>query len=445
MSLARIAPSSGSRLAGIEGLRAVAACSIVVYHCWLLASPTEAPSLGPLGRTVFPNLPVGVTLFFALSAYLLYRPFAAALIRAEARPSVSVFLRNRALRIFPAYWVILLVSALILGTVYVRESPFDLGTGGLLHRPGTFVATALLVQNYSPNTYFSGIGPAWSLAIELAFYVTLPLFALLAWAAASRATTRSGRTLAALTPAALLLAIGLSGKAAAAHLVPPQAGYGWFGWVGDWNSVLERSFWAQADLFAFGLVVAVLRVEWEDGRLRVPSWVPAASLAGAVLVAIGTAKLLSDGHIGFHKYGTLMALACGLLLTSVVLPGGDRQRKSLLVRILEVRPIVAVGLVSYSLFLWARTPDPVVARARVDAEWLRRIRCEPGGGRGSRGVALLPHLSIRRAPRPSAKGSATRRGIGDRCQGSAGGPLGLLHVLKMTGSLMRPHLYCSRP
>jgi peptidoglycan/LPS O-acetylase OafA/YrhL len=372
MSLARIAPSSGSRLAGIEGLRAVAACSIVVYHCWLLASPTEAPSLGPLSRTVFPNLPVGVTLFFALSAYLLYRPFAAALIRAEARPSVSVFLRNRALRIFPAYWVILLVSALILGTVYVRESPFDLGTGGLLHRPGTFVATALLVQNYSPNTYFSGIGPAWSLAIELAFYVTLPLFALLAWAAAGRATTRSRRTLAALTPAALLLAIGLSGKAAAAHLVPPQAGYGWFGWVGDWNSVLERSFWAQADLFAFGLVVAVLRVEWEDGRLRVPSWVPAASLSGAVLVAIGTAKLLSDGLIGFHKYGTLMALACGLLLTSVVLPGGDRQRKSLLVRTLEVRPIVAVGLVSYSLFLWH---EPLI-------RWLRERGMTLSGSAG---------------------------------------------------------------
>jgi peptidoglycan/LPS O-acetylase OafA/YrhL len=369
---ARMAPSSGTRQAGIEGLRAFAACSIVVYHCWLLASPTEAPSLGPVSRTVIPNLPVGVTLFFALSGYLLYRPFAAALIRAEARPSVSVFLRNRALRIFPAYWVILLVSALILGTVYVRESPFDLGTGGLLHRPGTFFATALLVQNYSPSTYFSGIGPAWSLAIELAFYLTLPLLALLAWAAAGRTTTRSGRTLAALMPAALLLAIGLSGKAAAAHLVPPQVGYGWLGWVGDWNSVLERSFLAQADLFTFGLIVAVLRVEWEDGRLRFPSWIPAACLSGAVLVAAGTARLMSDGHIGFHKYGTLMALACGLLLASVVLPGGDRQRRSLIVRALEVRPIVAVGLVSYSLFLWH---EPLI-------RWLREQGLTLSGSAG---------------------------------------------------------------
>jgi hypothetical protein len=45
MSPARTAPSSGTRLAGIEGLRALAACSIVVYHSWLLASPTVPPSV----------------------------------------------------------------------------------------------------------------------------------------------------------------------------------------------------------------------------------------------------------------------------------------------------------------------------------------------------------------------------------------------------------------
>ena len=352
MPAARIAPSSGTRLAGIDGLRAIAACSIVVYHSWLLASPAGPPSLSALGRTVFPHLPVGVTLFFALSGFLLYRPFAAALIRAEVRPSLSAFLRNRALRILPAYWVILFVSALILGTVYVRDSPFDLATGSLLHRPATLAATALLVQNYNPDTYFTGIGPAWSLAIELVFYVTLPLLALFAWAAARHTVTRSGRRVAALIPAAILLLVGLSGKAAASHLVPPKVGSDWVGWVGDWNSVLERSFWAQADLFAFGLVVAVLRVEWEDGKIRSPSWFSAVALTGGGFIAVGTAILLSQSLIGFHKYATLMAVACGLLLASVVLPGGDLLRKSMLLRFLEFRPIVFVGLVSYSLFLW---------------------------------------------------------------------------------------------
>ena len=291
MSPARIAPTSGTRLAGIEGLRAIAACSIVVYHSWLLGSRSGTPSLGALGRTVFPHLPVGVTLFFVLSGFLLYRPFAAALIRDEVRPSLSAFLRNRALRIFPAYWVILLVSALILGTVYIRYSPFDLGTGSLLRRPGTLAATALLVQNYNPDTYFTGIGPAWSLAIELVFYVTLPLLALLAWAAARHTATRSGRRVAALIPAAILLLVGFSGKAAASYLVPPGLGSGWVGWVGDWNSVLEGRIWAQADLFAFGLVVAVLP-GGVGGRKdpTSPSWFSVGSLTGGALIVVGTAN-----------------------------------------------------------------------------------------------------------------------------------------------------------
>lgn len=352
MGASRVAPSSGSRLAGIEGLRALAASSIVVFHCWLLASPSGAPRLGLASRIVFPNLPVGVTLFFSLSGFLLYRPFAGALMREQDRPRLSAYLRNRALRILPAYWVILLVAGCLLGTVFVRESAYDLGTGNLVGRPGTLAASALFVQNYHPSTFFSGIGPAWSLAVEVVFYLVLPCLALLASLAARRAMSRTGRRLAALVPAAALLAIGLSGKAAATYIVPPRAGFGWVGWVGDWNSVLERSFWAQADLFAFGLIVAVLRVDWEDGLLRLPRWWPWAGVSVAALVAVATVRLQLQGRIGNHKYATLMAVACGLLLASVVLPGGRSTARWRLVRTLEYRPIVFVGVVSYSLFLW---------------------------------------------------------------------------------------------
>src|SRR5919109_4752033 len=154
MGASRVAPSSGSRLAGIEGLRALAASSIVVFHCWLVASPSGAVRLGVMSRFVFPNLPVGVTLFFALSGFLLYRPFAGALMRAQDGPRLRAYLRNRALRILPAYWVILLASACLLQSVFVRETAYDLGTGSLVDRPVTLIATGLFVQNYHPSTFF---------------------------------------------------------------------------------------------------------------------------------------------------------------------------------------------------------------------------------------------------------------------------------------------------
>jgi peptidoglycan/LPS O-acetylase OafA/YrhL len=121
--------------------------------------------------------------------------------------------------------------------------------------------------------------------------------------------------------------------------------------VANWHSVLERSFFLQADLFTFGMVVAVLRVEAEDGVLRLPAWWRKACLVAIPVIGIPTAALTGVGHLNFYVYGTLTALVFGLALALVVLPGMDGRPPGVL-RVLESRPFVAVGLVSYSLFLW---------------------------------------------------------------------------------------------
>lgn len=342
-------PSFGSRIAGIEGLRAVAAGAIVIYHVWAYSSPDGIRVERRLLDKLLPDLQFGVTLFFALSGFLLYRLFAAALLRGGAFPSVTAYLRNRALRIVPVYWVILLATAYVLRSALVRDGA-DIRSGpgfgaGLLLRSMAFV------QNYDPDTLITGIGPAWTLCVEVVFYVLLPLLALAAWTVARRISRRSTRRLVALLPAGLLLLVGLSGKFAAAHVVPPAAPYA--GFLSDWHSVVERSFWCQADLFAFGMVVAVARIEWEDGLLRLPRhWrtlAVAGMLAGYALVARAT-------HFGeqlsYSGYNTLMAFVCALLIALVVLPPRDAERQPRLVRVLEWRPLVAVGVVSYSLFLW---------------------------------------------------------------------------------------------
>ena len=79
--------ASPSRLWKIEGLRAVAAWSIVVFHLWVFSSPAVLGwNLGPFTAFVSP-LQSGVTLFFVLSGFLLYRPIAAGLLdAAPVRP-----------------------------------------------------------------------------------------------------------------------------------------------------------------------------------------------------------------------------------------------------------------------------------------------------------------------------------------------------------------------
>jgi peptidoglycan/LPS O-acetylase OafA/YrhL len=392
-----VAPSTGTRLPGIEGLRAIAASSIVLVHVW----STSMPNGEVLGSVNFANgfstLSAGLTLFFTLSGFLLYRPFAAAIARGTPRQSIAAYLQNRALRILPAYWVILLAVVLI-GAASVRVTPDELGVGRLTD-PLELGQTALLLQDYRPGTMVIGIGPAWSLAVEVVFYLVLPVLVLAAGALARRAATRRDRILILLAPAVLLLFVGLTGKLAAGHLVAadPLAGYN-----SDWHSVIERSFWAQADLFAFGMLVAVLHTEVTDGRLRLrPGWRWIAVIA-ALLVFLPCAWTMKRGEHSYLLQNTGQALAIAIALAAIVLPDRSERRLPRAVRVLESVPFVAVGAASYSLFLWHY---PVI-------EWLREQGLTIDGGWAALGfnfvlVAIvaggLSALTYRYVERPALR------------------------------------------
>jgi peptidoglycan/LPS O-acetylase OafA/YrhL len=350
-------------------LRALAACSVLVYHSWLYSAPDRhRVQIWPLDL-VLPDLAFGVVLFFTLSGFLLYRPFASATVRGTALPSARRYLRNRALRIAPAYLVILLLVSLVLQSALSRDAHGVLHNGALTD-PGVLTRDALLIEGYTPNTDVTGIAPAWSLAVEVVFYLALPALALLGSVLARSAATRAARRLAALAPALLLLAIGASGKLVAAYLVPPLAPFD--GWEADWHSVIERSFWCQADLFAFGMALAVLRVDAEDGSLRAAHAIRRLALPLGLIAYLVVAKLTATSQqLSYSFYNTLMAFAFACLLALVVLPR-RKAKPSLLVRVLETRPLVWGGLISYSVFLWH---EPLV-------RWLQGHGVTLSGGTG---------------------------------------------------------------
>jgi peptidoglycan/LPS O-acetylase OafA/YrhL len=197
--------------------------------------------------------------------------------------------------------------------------------------------------------------PCLVVAVEVVSYLALPLLGLLAVVAARRATTPTRRLLAGLAPAGLLLVVGLSGRAVARFLIPAEGMAPV--WDGDWHSVIVRSFWAKADLFTFGMALAVVYVGLQKGLMRLPDRWPLVALAYAAVLVVPTLLLVDRGLIdkSMYAYQLPTSLACTLLLAVVVLP--DRAASpSLLVGLLASRPLVAVGLASYSLFLWH---DPV--------------------------------------------------------------------------------------
>lgn len=342
--LDRAAPSSGGRIPGVEGLRGVAVASVITYHVWLLPSDGRHLSLGPV-TSVFRDLSLGVLLFFTLSGFLLYRPFAAALLRAAPRPSIARYARNRVRRIVPAYWFVL-AAAFVLGAMLLRTgAALRLGR---IDDLGLLLETVLLLQHHDPDAVLVGIGPTWSLSVEVVFYVVLALVVVVAGRLASRARTNRHRHLVALGPAVLLLAVGLAGKVVAARAIDggPAAS-----WNADWGGVLGRSFLVHADLFAFGMALAVLHVDAEDERVAVGDRARAVAAVAAVAGYAVVATTTTTEQLTQAPQNTLMALVCTLGLALVVLPRPDR-RPSLLVRSLEARPMVALGLISYSAFLW---------------------------------------------------------------------------------------------
>lgn len=400
----------GRRLDGVDGLRALAALSILVYHCWLYTSPTGHPVGGRISQLLLPNLALGVTLFFTLSGFLLWRPFAGALLADEPRPRTLPYLRNRALRILPAYWVVLAICALALGAAIVRRSATTIALGPL-HSAAGLLATGTLTQNLFPAQSEQGLGPAWSLSVEVCFYLALPLLALAAFAVSRRMSTAKGRRFAALLPAGLLLVIGLSGKLVSEHLHhlplgasnPADAG-GLFA-PADWHTLIMIGPWGQADLFAFGVALAVVEAEVATGRLRLPAHWRRLALAAAALIALPALVLVRHQQLATDPANTALAAVFALLLALLVLePGPSRTR-----RVLTWRPLALVGLASFSVFLWN---DPVARLLEHHGLTL--------GGPGvlvnlalvAAVVALLAGLTYRFVERP-ALALKSRRGPAD--------------------------------
>lgn len=331
--------SAGSRLSGMEGLRGLAAASIVVYHCYLYALDGRGTGVGPLDAALR-HTSAGVLLFFTLSGLLLYRPFAEAIIGGHAFPSVRRYARNRGLRIFPAYWLVLLLTGLVLGAALL-QSGSDGPTIGHLTDPGPLLANLALLQSYHPSTFLTGIGPAWSLVVEMAFYVALPIAAWLAHRLAVRHGAR--RTAIALLPPLGFLLLGLSGKLLARVVLDGSSG-----WSRSWGGVLARSFLANADLFSFGMVVAVASVLHANGTLRLPHRWRAVTIA--VSLVLGITLIASGGELGVPRYDLLGAAASAVAVAALVL--GPRPRHDAALRLLEAPAVVLVGLASYSLYLW---------------------------------------------------------------------------------------------
>jgi peptidoglycan/LPS O-acetylase OafA/YrhL len=308
-----------SHVPALTGLRAIAALLVVGTHA---AFATGALTHGYLGA-IYARLEIGVSIFFALSGFLLFRPWVAAAASASQPPSVARYTRHRFRRIMPAYLVAVLATFAIYTVFTPGPNPGQTWLGLLRY----LTLTQIYTDNFLFTYLHTGLSQMWSLAVEVSFYAALPVLAFLLlrrsalWRPAVTLTRLAA--LAAVTPAWLIVVN-------TTHLLPSAAG-----------------MWLPAHLASFtgGMALAVLGVV--GTRWKACATLPlAAALFLAVASPIGGVIVGTDPAWVPVTKECLYAAIAMLVVGTIVLGSPNRYT-----RFLSSPPLVWLGEISYEIFL----------------------------------------------------------------------------------------------
>lgn len=310
-------PTTG-RIPGLDALRFLGALSVVLLH---VGSKEWFDDAGWSRWHPLASGNTGVVLFYVLSGFLI-TSLAVDEVRDNGRFLLGKFFVRRALRLFPLYYLALLVVFVLALFGATRVTP-----GGWIYALG-------YAFNFVPRTDYNGlIGSFHTLATEEQFYL---VYGLLVWLLIGRADTGRKLLVGLLGLGAVLLAANLGND----RLPQLFAVYQQTHFVGRWMPVA-------ADPLLIGALAAVI--------VKLP-----ATLAGLGwlaqrprwhlplhLLLLGLGVCLFVGYAGWHRSTNLLSIGFALWLVDLHL-----FRSSRLAVWGEVAPLAYLGKLSYGIYVW---------------------------------------------------------------------------------------------
>jgi peptidoglycan/LPS O-acetylase OafA/YrhL len=346
---ARLSGSGPQEIPTLDGVRALAALSVLFFHSF---------ESGQYPKQVFNwdiSVPwnyaqTGVHLFFVLSGFLLFLPYARAMLQDRPLPAAGRFYQRRALRILPAYWVCMIAL------VVIQWPSFASPTGA------TNIAAHTVLLHDDFRLFNRSIeGPFWTLAIEVQFYALLPLLA--AGVARVVGRTQSALRLILGVLALLVGALAVRGLDALTQNVASQF---------EGAPTVALTLFVRAtmgmqgkflEVFALGMLCSVLHLamteQWPMAT-HTMRWLGLGLLGVALMTATILAPALLQTHLEAPAYDLasqpgnwlaffspfLVGLGYSSFLLAVLWIGGG------LSALFASAPLRFLGVMSYSLYLW---------------------------------------------------------------------------------------------
>jgi peptidoglycan/LPS O-acetylase OafA/YrhL len=360
---------SRNQIFALDGLRAIACLAVLSYHFNLLAHNSQLlPAMSGISSLLAIVLyfgESGVTLFFLLSGFLLFLPFAKAMLFDNPWPSIRRFYLRRIFRILPGYYAALLLIILFFHPAF-------------LHPENWQTVWLFLTFSVDPTPAQLINGPFWTLAIEFQFYLLLPLIAWMCSLVVRHGSLRA-RTVRLAICLLALMAWGMATKYWGMYIVNSTATDAFIPHA--FTLGLKAFIYGQTgkyfEVFAVGMLICMLYTitqnapsaeSWKNRlrRLSLPLFIAGLitlfflSFWHYYYINLDIHAYKNTGHVftifdpylrQFLNYWTqwqafAYAISYGLCM-SALLYGSQRLKWPF-----ELSPLRWIGMISFSLYMW---------------------------------------------------------------------------------------------
>lgn len=298
------------RIIPLDGLRAICALGVIWIHLWAFYG---TPKLKLANIDIYKAIAFlgnGVDFFFVISGFCMYLVFAGKKID---MPFIRSFAKKRALRILPAFFAAVLIYSLL------ENSNINLG-----NKINKILLNCLMLQNFFPSAEISG--PFWSIATEWHFYLIIPFLYM-------------NRKMSIVNITLILMCLSL--------IFYSLVNLGF----------LNFNFWEKQIIVRFPeFGWGILAGYYFKNNFTLPKifagWI--GILLGFIILYAGRVLMVTEvlnyfTNIAFilkTLSNTIMTLGFAILMFLII------TQFSILSRFLSLKPIVFLGKISYSIYLW---------------------------------------------------------------------------------------------